>query len=330
MILQALVKYYEDLEKQGKISRRGWCTEKISYGIQLSCDGKIQAILSLKREVQAGKKTILSPQPLFVPTMVTRSSGVAANFLCDNSKYMLGIDKDGTSKRMQECFQATKEKHLQILQNSQGETANAICAFFESWKPEQAKENPVVAETWEELTEGGNLIFWVNGKYAQEDEEVQKAWEKTQDQKQGEATGICLVTGNLDEISRIHKNIKGIPGAQSSGASLISFNEKAFESYGKTQSYNAPVGKYAEFAYTTSLNYLLTQKKYKFSLGESMVVYWAEGAKTEYQDFFSTFLNPTKDNEDIVHDILEKLTEGQYIDVKDIKINKEAKFLSAK
>lgn len=70
----------------------------------------------------------------------------------------------------------------------------------------------------------------------------------------------------------------------------------------------------------------MTQKKYKFSLGESMVVYWAEGAKTEYQDFFSTFLNPTKDNEDIVHDILEKLTEGQYIDVKDIKINKDQKF----
>ena len=104
---------------------------------------------------------------------------------------------------MQECFQATKEKHLQILQNSQGETANAICAFFESWKPEQAKENPVVAETWEELTEGGNLIFWVNGKYAQEDEEVQKAWEKTQDQKQGEATGICLVTGNLESAGRL-------------------------------------------------------------------------------------------------------------------------------
>ena len=57
-----------------------------------------------------------------------------------------------------------------------------------------------------------------------------------------------------------------------------------------------------------------------------MVVYWAEGAKTEYQDFFSAFLNPTKDNEDIVHDILEKLTEGQYIDVKDIKINKDQKF----
>ena len=326
MILQALVKYYEDLEKQGKISKQGWCTGKVSYGLQLSYDGEVQAVLSLKKEQQAGKKTILSPQPLTVPEMVTRSSGVSANFLCDNAKYILGIDKDGTNKRMMECFQAAKEKHLQILQNVPGEAAHAICAFFESWKPEQAKEKPVVAESWEELTEGGNLIFWVNGKYAQEDEAIQKAWEKTLDQKQEDAAGICLVTGNQDEISRIHKNVKGVPGAQSSGASLVSFNAPSFESYGKEQSYNAPIGKYAEFAYTTALNYLLSQKKYTFSLGDSIVVYWAEEAKTEYQDFFSAFLNPTKDNEDVVHDVLEKLTEGQYIDVKDIKINKDQKF----
>lgn len=326
MILQALVKYYEDLEKQGKISKRGWCTGKVSYGIQLSYDGKIQSILSLKREQQAGKKTILSPQPLTVPEMVTRSSGVSANFLCDNSKYILGIDKDGTNKRVMECFQATKEKHLQILQKVPGEAAHAICAFFKNWKPEQAKENLAVVESWEELTEGSNLIFLVNGKYAQDDERIQEAWEKTLDQKQEEAAGICLVTGNQDEISRIHKNIKGVPGAQSSGASLVSFNAPAFESYGKEQSYNAPVGKYAEFAYTTALNYLLSQKKYTFSLGDSMVVYWAEEAKTEYQDFFSTFLNPTKDNEDVVHDVLEKIEKGQYIDVKDIKINTDQRF----
>ena len=155
---------------------------------------------------------------------------------------------------------------------------------------------------------------------------IQKAWEKTLDQRQGDAVGICLVTGKPDGISRIHKNIKGIPGAQSSGASLVSFNAPAFESYNKEQSYNAPVGKYAEFAYTTALNYLLSQKKYTFSLGDSMVVYWAEEAKTEYQDFFSTFLNPTKDNEDVVHDVLEKIEKGQYIDVKDIKINTDQRF----
>ena len=56
MILQALVKYYEDLEKQGKLPRQGWCQAKVSYGINLSRDGTIKNIMWLKDEVQAGKK----------------------------------------------------------------------------------------------------------------------------------------------------------------------------------------------------------------------------------------------------------------------------------
>ena len=65
-----------------------------------------------------------------VPAMVTRSSGVSSNFLCDNSKYLLGIDKDGTGKRILECFEAAKERHLNLLQNASDEMAQAICAFF--------------------------------------------------------------------------------------------------------------------------------------------------------------------------------------------------------
>ena len=84
--------------------------------------------------------------------------------------------------------------------------------------------------------------------------------------------GICLATGEKTEIARIHRGIKGVPGAQTSGAALVSFNAPAFESYGKEQSYNAPVGKYAEFAYTTALNYLLSNRDKTFQLGDSMVV----------------------------------------------------------
>lgn len=65
-----------------------------------------------------------------VPEMVTRSSGVAANFLCDNVKYMLGIDQNGTNARVQECFQAAKEKHLALLKNVDEPMANAICNFL--------------------------------------------------------------------------------------------------------------------------------------------------------------------------------------------------------
>ena len=92
MILQALVRHYENLERQGTVSREGGCAATVSYGIALSPEGAIIGILPLKQEETRGKKTVLIPAVRMVPEMVTRSSGVSANFLCDNAKYLLGID----------------------------------------------------------------------------------------------------------------------------------------------------------------------------------------------------------------------------------------------
>lgn len=326
MILQALVKYYEDLEKQGKLPRQGWCQAKVSYGINLSTDGNIKNIIWLKDEIQAGKKQIWTSKTMSVPAMLTRSSGIAANFLCDNSKYLLGIDKSGTGKRIVECFEAAKKKHLKLLGNASGEMAQDICAFFRNWDPEEAKKNIVVLENWEEITDGGNLIFCMNEGYAQDDDEIQKIWDAENEQTETDAEGICLVTGERTEISRIHRNIKGVPGAQSSGAALVSFNAPSFESYGKEQSYNAPVGKYAEFAYTSALNYLLAQRKYTFPLGDSMIVYWAEEAKLEYQDVLLALLNPVKDNQNEVHAFFEKLRKDEQIMINDMELNPSQKF----
>ena len=326
MILQALVKYYEDLEKQGKLPRQGWCQAKVSYGINLSIDGNIKNIIWLKDQVQAGKKQIWTSKTMSVPAMLTRSSGIVANFLCDNSKYLLGIDKSGTGKRIVECFEAAKKKHLKLLGNASGEMAQAICAFFRNWDPEEAKKNIVVLENWEEITDGGNLIFCMNEGYAQDDDEIQKIWDAENEQTETDAEGICLVTGERTEISRIHRNIKGVPGAQSSGAALVSFNAPSFESYGKEQSYNAPVGKYAEFAYTSALNYLLAQRKYTFPLGDSMIVYWAEEAKLEYQDVLLALLNPVKDNQNEVHAFFEKLRKDEQIMINDMELNPSQKF----
>lgn len=326
MILQALVKYYENLAEQGKVSRLGWCHAKVSYEIHLSSEGDIIGITSRKIEDMRGKKAVWVPANLVVPEMVTRSSGVAANFLCDNSKYMLGIDAEGTNPRVMDCFQATKEKHGQILQSAQGKTTQAILAYFEKWDPEKAAEHPVIRENWEELTEGGNLIFSVEGQEAQDDPEIRDCWENYRAQNDGEDNGICLVTGKKAEISRIHKAIKGVPGAQSSGAALVSFNAPSFESYGKEQSYNAPVGKYAEFAYTTALNYLLSQRDYTFSLGDSMIVYWAESGREQYQRCFSNMFRPTKDNQKKLKDIFDSLKEDTKIYLEDAEMDPKQNF----
>ena len=329
MILQALVKQYENLAADNRVSREGWCEAKVSYAIDLASDGTVRGFINLKTEKERGKKKVLVPDFRNVPQMVTRSSGVAANFLCDNSKYMLGLDKDGSSKRMLDCFQVAKEKHLKLLGSVEGEMASAIRAYFENWDPEHLPEDLAQTAIWEEITDGGNLIFILNGLEAQEDEAIRSMWDQMQisgTDTEDEEIGICLVTGVKTKVSRIHRAIKGVPGAQSSGAALVSFNAPAFESYGKEQSYNAPVGKYAEFAYTTALNYLLAQRKYTFQLGDTIVIYWADNGQQAYQDIFSFSLEPTVDNQETIYEIFECIKKDQPIEIKDINLDPDQKF----
>lgn len=327
MILQALVQHYENLDRQGLVAKPGWCHAKVSYAIELQEDGGIRGIIPLKHEEERGSKKVWISETLCVPEMITRSSsGVAANFLCDNAKYFLGIEKSGTNKRVIECFNAAREKHLEFLENAEGTMAEAICRYFEKWQPEHALENDAVREHWQELNEGGNLIFCMRSDYAQDDEEIKRIWEEKLNQAEKGKIGVCLVTGKKTEIARIHRRIKGVPGAQSSGAALVSFNASAFESYGKEQSYNGPVGKYAEYAYTTALNYLLNQREYACKIGDSMVVFWTESADMEYQKAFLLSIDPQPDNQEELKKLFGNLDKNIWVDINDMKLNPDQKF----
>jgi len=329
MILPALVKHYENLAEEGKVSRPGWCSAKVAYQIDLSTDGEIKGIISLREEEERGKKTVMVPKILSVPEMVTRSSGVSANFLCDNAKYLLGISQESDEKnrkRAEECFQAAKERHLSLLEHAEGVMARAICLFFQKWQPEKAMEYPEIRESWEEITDGSNMIFGMGIDFAQDDEEMKELWNNRKLEQNDDIQSICLVTGEQTEIARIHRGIKGVPGAQSSGAALVSFNAPSFESYGKEQSYNAPVGKYAEFAYTTALNYLLSDRKYSLQIGDTMVVFWAESGKTDYQDTFLECMDPPTDNQEELKNLFEKIRDVKRIEIYGNELNPEQKF----
>ena len=146
MILQSLVKYYENLENQGLVSRLGWCHAKVSYAINLSDEGRVLGIQSRKIESQRGKKTVWTPTLVKVPEMVTRSSGVAANFLCDNAKYILGISNNENDTRVLECYEATKKLHMEILAHAHGRMAKALMNYFLTWEPQNAKDNLSILE----------------------------------------------------------------------------------------------------------------------------------------------------------------------------------------
>ncbi len=319
MILQALAGYYEKLAEAGAVERPGWGQVKVSFGLSLSEDGGITGVIPLKQEETRGKRTVWMPQLIKVPEPVTRTAGVSANFLCDNSGYFLGIDRKGKPERAKQCFQAARDRHLDILKNCQSKAARAIKAHFENWDAESGENCEVFAADKEELFSGVNLVFLYDGKYVQDDPEIQKAWEDYRNQNEKKEKSLCMVTGEMDEIARIHTAIKGVPGAQSSGAALVSFNAPSFESYGKEQSYNAPVGKKAMYAYTAALNYLLRDDRHRSIIGDTAVVYWAESGEPEYQDFFAEMMDPKPETQDILNDILKRLQRRESVDPKDIR-----------
>ena len=292
MILQALTRYYEDLRSRGEIAAPGWAPTKISFALGLNGDGELTQVVPTMEEAVKGRKTVLQPQVVSLPAAVKRTAGVAANFLWDNSAYLLGIDQKGKPARSHECFAAAAKLHHAVLDGVDSPAARAILTFFDTWEPEHAAEHPALAGQLDEVTAGGNLLFRVDGCYPQKEAAICEAWRSYRDGGDEDAVRMqCLVTGREDEITAVHPSIKGVRDAQSSGAALVSFNAPAFCSYGREQNFNAPVGKYAAFAYTAALNHLLADKNNVQLIGDTTLVCWAEGADAAYPDFFSAVMS---------------------------------------
>lgn len=326
MILQSLTQYYDELLKKGEVTGEGWCKAKVSFSLMIDENGNLLEILPKEFEVMRGTKKVMVAPEITVPQMVTRSSGIKANFLCDNAKYLLGFDKTENASRAKECFIAAKNKHIEVLQGIGSSMAKAILNFFAQWQPDNCDANPYVQKYRETLLAGRNLIFEMDSGNAAEDPAIKEAWEKYIENAQDEEIGICLVTGKEEPIARIHRQIKGVPGAQSSGAALVSFNAASFESYGKEQSYNAPISSHVVYAYTTALKYMLSNDKFSSRLGDTMIVCWATNADPSYQNVFSWSMNPKADNQAIVSSIFENLSKHRMIDLEFVQLDQNQEF----
>lgn len=327
MILQALTQYYEDLLRLGKINRPGWSKQKLNYSLLLSEEGELLQLLHLQQEVQRGNKTVLGPQEMWVPSPVKRSSGIRPNFLCDTSSYLLGVDGKGKADRSIDCFAASKALHLQLLKEVDSPIARAIVRFFEHWDPSQAASHPALQEDWEELLQGGNLTFSLDKQFAALDPAIADAWTRHYEDSSAEAEPIrCLVTGQTGTLARLHPSIKGVAGAQSSGASLVSFNAPAFCSFEHEQGANAPVSDYAAFAYTTALNTLLADRNRVSRVGDTTILCWAAGGESAYQDcFLMSIFNDSYTENDILN-TLHHLSKGESIQWDDTRLSPDTRF----
>ncbi len=210
--------------------------------------------------------------------------------------------------------------------------AKAILRFFAGWNPQTAEENAVLAPEWEEILKGGNLVFCMDGVYAQDVPEIAQAWDEAYADDEKAEMGRCLVTGQKAPVAILHPSIKGIVGAQSSGAALVSFNAPSLESFGKDdrdkqgQGRNAPVSTYAAFAYTEALNYLLREPAYHSRLGDTTLIYWAEGAEEEYSSAMAGMMFSDNMEQEDLKDVMEALSSGKTVLWNKLPLNPDNRF----
>ncbi len=274
----------------------GYAEVPVVGALNIDQTGDLPRLIDLRSERTVGKKARLMAARRVVPQPPKRTVAIAAGFLCDNAGYLLGHDAKNNASRAAEQFAAARQLHEMVLADLDNSAGATILTFFRSWDPSKAAV--VLSDQPEEMAIGWLVLRDAqSGRFFHEMPAIRAAWERHW-AKADTPHGQCLITGRDNEpLARVHPAIKGIPGAQTSGAALVSFNCDAFTSYGKAQNLNAPVGIGAAFSYTTALNHLLRpDSRRKLRIGDTSVVVWAERA-TPAEHIIPSVLGAISDNE---------------------------------
>lgn len=331
MLLQSLVKLYEAWAEKGEIEKLGWNPVKISYGISLDEEGNVDEIIHLKTNAPKGNKEI--PSLISLPMPVKRSVGVASNFLYDNATYVFGYDNSNKPDRAKQCFDCFRSVGNKVLENSEDEFSIVIKKFlqkdyseFENLSDLLTELNCTETTVDDILNKGANLLLMPLGKFPTDSKAICESWNSYYEHSDA-PKGVCLVTGKDDHIAKLHPVIKNIRGAQAAGASLVSFNATAFNSYGKENGYNAPVSEYAAFAYTSALNKLVSDNDHRIFAGDTTVVCWTEDGESAYQDVFVGIFNSDDEvKQKDLHDTIVSIVNGNEVKWEGIPLNPSNNF----
>ena len=316
MILQSLNAYYRRLENAPDIDIApfGFSRQKISFCVVLNDDGTLHDIIP-EDDGNADKPR---PKLLVVPGGAKPSgSGINPCFLWDNTGYMLGFKPDDDKpERTLQTFEAFRDRHLELQESIDDPEFHAVCKFLSKWAPESAADHTTLTEM-----STGFGVFRIRERthYVHERDAVRSWWasQLAGADDNSAVRGQCLLTGDVATLARLHEpKIKGVSGAQAAGASLVSFNDSAYESFGRSPSYNAPVSESAAFQYGTALNHLLrSESGRRIQIGDATTVFWTE-SPSPAEELFGFVADPSRVSaeddvqKDKVRSLLRRIADG--------------------
>lgn len=303
MILKALYDYYH---RCGNLPAAGLEEKEIGFLIVITPSGKFVRLEDCRKEDRKSARSYL------VAKHVGRSSGALANYLYDNSAYVLGLSERKKYNKLEEEIRefdnalGNTQDLLQLQADFEKEKKDCLekeQKYFDAFRVkvesiykefpdspdlraihlfyEQGREAIIEVVTndplWEDVKKNlskkfSTFSFRIEGDL-QIIAEKQELMHLENNTEQG--ANLCLITG--EHGSPVETTTATmIPGSQAT-AKLVAFQvNSGYDSYGKKKYGNAPISKDAEFAYTTALNTMLAQGSHnKFMVGNRTFLFWA-------------------------------------------------------
>ena len=268
MILKALYDYYNRCDN---LPAKGLEEKEIGFLLVLSPEGQFLRF----EDCRTGKD---HARVYLVKKHVGRSSAAVANYLYDNSAYVLGYSEKSNGK--EQLYLDTFKEKVESIGDAfpDNKDITAIRKFYSNSR-DMIIELVSQDALWEDIKKNlskkySTFSFRIEGdlKIVAEKKELLQL-EECNDK--AEADDICLVSGKHGPSVET-TTATMIPGSQAI-AKLVSFQvNSGYDSYGKTKCGNAPISEEAEFAYTTALNSMLQKgSRNKFMLGTRTFVFWA-------------------------------------------------------
>jgi len=304
MILKALADYYARLadDQTVDVPPYGFEDKAIPFVIVLGKDGSFLNI----RDTRVGDGKKGAARVFRVPLGEKKTSGVKENLLWDNPQYVLGEAKSGARKdveKAEKALSAFRQRLREDLHGMNDDGVTALLLFYENDGIATVRNHELFHNVMEE---NANITFMLDeddGLISQRPRVVDRI-RMLYEEKRGPCRASAI-SGEVDEVAVLHTAIKGVWGAQTSGANIVSFNDDAYCSHGKTkkdQGLNAPIGKHNEFAYTTALNRLLGRdSRQRMQVGDASTVFWSKNPSDLESDFHS-YLSPPKGEESVSYD----------------------------
>ncbi len=294
MIFQSLIGLYDRLAGVDEIPPYGFSVEDIGFVITIDKEGNL---IGQPEDLRVKTKTnsfnyypSTTPYSNKVNVRAAKGAAETPNFMVDKADYVFGMS--GNSKK-EVHFRSFSSLINKVCVDTTDVGVLAVKAFLEKWVPGES----TYLRDWKEVSgdQGKWVAFRLQGElgFIHEREEVQKLW-VTYLAKESFPRGVSFIDGKVSQLQSQYAQFKF-----GSGASLVSFNEVAYESYGKKKGENAPISVDAEFKSSAALKYLFRSGVQRLKIGDAVTVFWAE-KKSPVEIFMGRILNPSAGDDNAV------------------------------